>query len=275
MYQIHENWLNPVVHWQYVKYLFNYRYCMIRVIKEQEQYKGEIGWLTTYHHFSFAEYYDPDNVNFGPLRVFNDDTIQPGTGFDLHQHQDMEIVTYVIEGELEHKDSLGNHGIIRAGEIQRMSAGTGVFHSEFNHSSEEPLRLLQMWIFSDTRGLQPSWEQKKFSKDERKNLLLPVIMPKSSKQKGGLTISQDVIFYISSLQEGRELTLTLNKERLAYIFVIDGKIMLNDKTLYKRDAAQIENVEDIQIKAQKDAELILIDLPMQYVKNSVPQVSQN
>ncbi len=242
---------------------------VIRIIKEQEQYKGETDWLTTYHHFSFAEYYDPNNINFGPLRVFNDDTIKPGTGFDFHKHQDMEIVTYVIDGVLEHKDNLGNHGIIQPREIQRMSAGTGVFHSEFNHSNEKPLRLLQMWIFSDTRGLQPSWEQKIYSKDDRRNKLLSVIVPKNSNQKDKLAISQDATFYISNIETGTELSHVLEKSRIAYLFVIDGKLDLNGKTLYTRDAAQIENEEILKVRAQRDTELIVIDLPIQYRKNSI------
>lgn len=243
---------------------------MIQIIKEQEQYKGENDWLTTYHHFSFAEYHDPKKVSFGPLRVFNDDIIQPGTGFDLHQHQDMEIVTYVIKGTLEHKDSLGNHGIIQSGEIQRMSAGTGVFHSEFNHSKEKPLRLLQMWVFSDTRGLEPSWEQKRYTKDDRKNKLLPVVGPKNLNQKEMLIISQNVTFYVSNLEKSTILSYKPQNGRLTYLFVIEGKITLNEKVLSARDVAQIENEEILKIKAQKDTELILIDLPVQYIKNSVP-----
>jgi redox-sensitive bicupin YhaK (pirin superfamily) len=243
---------------------------VIRIIKEQEQYIGKYDWLTTYHHFSFAEYYDPNNVNFGPLRVFNDDTIKAGTGFDFHKHQDMEIVTYVIDGTLEHKDSLGNHGIIQPGEIQRMSAGTGVFHSEFNHSKEKPLRLLQMWVFSDTRGLKPSWEQRRYTKDERKNKLLPVIGPKSSNQKDRLTISQDAKFFISNLESGVEIDHVMQKDRIAYLFIIDGEISLNDKVLYTRDAAQIEKEQVLKIKAHRDTEIMLIDLPIKYVKNSVP-----
>ncbi len=220
--------------------------------------------------FSFADYYDPNNVNFGSLRVFNDDIIQPGTGFDFHQHQDMEIVTYVIDGTLEHKDSLGNQGIVQPGEIQRMSAGTGVLHSEFNHSNEKPLRLLQIWLFSDTGGLQPSWEQKKYTKDDRKNKLLPVISQKNSNQKDRLGISQDATFYISNLETGKDLSYIPQKDRITYLFVIEGKIALNDKALYTRDVAQIENEKILKIKAQKDTELILIDLPIKYMKNSVP-----
>jgi len=243
---------------------------MIRITKEQEQYKGESDWLTTYHHFSFAEYYDPSRVNFGPLRVFNDDIIKPGTGFDLHRHQDMEIMTYVIEGALEHKDSLGNHGIIQPGEIQRMSAGTGVFHSEFNHSNEKPLRLLQIWLFSNTRGLKPSWEQKKYTKDDRKNKLLPIISPKNSYQKDRLAISQDATFYISNLETGKDVEYVAQSDRMTYLFVIEGKIALNGKVLNTRDSAQVENEEILKIKAQRDTEIILIDLPKKYMKNSVP-----
>lgn len=242
---------------------------MIKIMKEKEHYKGESDWLTTYHHFSFGEYYDPSKVNFGPLRVFNDDIIKPGTGFGFHQHQDMEIVTVVIDGTLEHKDNLGNHGIIQPGEIQRMSAGTGIFHSEFNHSKEKPLRLLQIWVFSDTKGLKPSWEQKKYTKDDRKNRLLSVIGSKNSKQKDRMTISQNTTFYISNLEKGVDLNHTLQKDRIAYLFVIDGQITLNTKVLHTRDAAEIENEQVLQIKAQKDTELILIDLPIQYRKNSV------
>jgi len=240
---------------------------MIRITKQHEHYKGENGWLTTYHHFSFAEYFDPNKVNFGPLRVFNDDIIQPASGFDFHKHQDMEIVTYVIEGELEHKDNLGNHGIIQPGEIQRMSAGTGVFHSEFNHSKERPLRLLQMWVFSDTKGLRPSWEQKRYSKDDRKNKLLPVIGPKGSNQKDRLVISQDATFYISSLEKDSDLSYKVGNGRLAYLFVIQGRISLNGKALNIRDTAQIEN-ENMSIKAKDETEIILIDLPVTFKKNS-------
>lgn len=242
---------------------------MIQITKEQQQYKGEHDWLTTYHHFSFAEYFDPSKVNFGPLRVFNDDIIQPGTGFDFHQHKDMEIVTYVIEGTLEHKDNMGNHGIIQPGEIQRMSAGTGIFHSEFNHSTEKPLRLLQIWLFSDTRGLKPSWEQRKYTKNERKNKLLPVIGPKTFNQSDRLGINQNATFYISSLEMGATIDYKPQEDRIAYLFVIDGKITINDKPLHTRDAATIEKEKTLNIKAQRDSEIILIDLPIQYMKNSV------
>ena len=242
---------------------------MIRITKEQEHYKEELDWLTTYHHFSFARYYDPSNVNFGPLRVFNDDIIMPRKGFGFHQHQDMEIVTYVIDGTLEHKDNLGNVGIILPGEIQRVSAGTGIFHSEFNHSDEKPLRLLQIWIFSDTKDLRPSWEQRGYSKDRRKNTLLRVIGPRRDDKDDSLAISQDATFYVSSLEKGKEVGCNLKKERIGYLFVIGGAIHLNEKVLHTRDAARIEEEESLKIGALEDTDLILIDLPKQYRKNSV------
>jgi len=141
---------------------------MITITKSSEHYRNKTDWLDTTHHFSFANYFDANKMNFGPLRVFNDDITQPGTGFDLHQHHDMEIVTYVIEGELEHKDNKGNHGVVHPGEVQRMSAGSGIMHSEYNHSKEKPLRLLQMWVFASKKNLEPSWEQKRYAKEERK-----------------------------------------------------------------------------------------------------------
>lgn len=244
---------------------------MIRITKEMQQYKGEHGWLTTYHHFSFAEYHDPARSGFGPLRVFNDDIIAPGTGFDFHRHEDMEIVTYVIEGELEHRDSLGNHGIIVPGEIQRMSAGTGVLHSEFNHSAEKPLRLLQIWLYSDTRGLRPSWEQKRYSKEQRRNRLLPVISPAESRMDGSLAVNQDATFYIASLEPGTEQSHKLRKGRIAYLFVIKGRIRVGEKVLHSRDIAEIEDEDSLVIRAEGETELILIDMPASYRKNAAAQ----
>lgn len=135
---------------------------MIQIIPSEKRYKAAHGWLVTYHSFSFAEYYDPNNIQFGALRVFNDDTVQPGRGFGEHPHADMEIMTYVIDGTLEHRDSLGNRGLLRAGEVQRMTAGTGIFHSEYNASDEKPVHFLQIWFLPDQKGLTPSWEQKAF-----------------------------------------------------------------------------------------------------------------
>ncbi len=241
---------------------------MIKTIKANEHYKNEMDWLTTYHHFSFADYFNPNKMNFGPLRVFNDDTIQPGTGFDFHFHRDMEIITYLIDGELEHKDNQGNQGVIYPGEVQRMSAGSGIMHSEYNHSSERPLRLLQMWIFANKKGLKPSWEQKKFSKEQRINNLVPIVTPENAALNNALQIHQDAIFYLSSLTTGGQVEHNLNNGRKAYLFVIDGEIKLNDNVMKTRDAAMIEKENLLTVKAEQPSEIILIDLPEIYSINS-------
>jgi len=242
---------------------------MIKVIRSSEHFHKEDDWLSTDHHFSFAEYFDPKKMNFGPLRVFNDDIIKAGKGFDFHFHRDMEIVTYVIEGELEHRDNLGNTGIIHAGEVQRMTAGSGVMHSEYNHSKEKPVRLLQIWIFTNKRGLVPSWEERSFSKDEGMNKLLPVVVPENTNDENALHIHQDTTFYISSLASGNQLQHTLKDGRKAYLFVINGKISLKSNgTMQTRDAARIENEDKILINVLEPTELVLIDLPERYAINT-------
>jgi len=207
-------------------------------------------------------------MNFGPLRVFNDDTIQPGKGFDFHFHRDMEIITYVIEGELEHKDNQGNHGVIYPGEVQRMTAGSGIMHSEFNHSKEKPLRLLQMWVFANKKELVPSWEQRKFTKEERTNKLLPVIVAENTKDGNALHIHQNASFYLSTLTPGSMVEHKLDNGQKSYLFVIDGEIQVNNNLMQTRDAAMIEKENDIVIKAKKATELILIDLPEKYAVNN-------
>ncbi|HXV45304.1 MAG TPA: pirin family protein [Nitrososphaera sp.] len=241
---------------------------MIKIIKSGEHYHNEEDWLSTYWHFSFAHYQDPSKMNFGPLRVFNDDIIQPGTGFGFHPHRDMEIVTYVIDGELEHKDNQGNQGVIRSGEIQRMTAGSGIMHSEYNHSKERPLRLLQMWLFANRRGLEPSWEQRRFDKAARSNKLLPVIVPEDVQDGQALHIHQDAAIYVSSLAPGSRVGHTLAKGRKAYVFVIEGSAKLNGNPMETRDAARIENESNFTIQAGEPAELILLDLPEKYAINS-------
>jgi len=240
---------------------------MIKTIKANEHHKNDMGWLITYNHFSFATYHNPDKMNFGPLRVFNDDIVQPGMGFDFHFHKDMEIITYLIEGELEHKDNQGNHGVIFPGEVQRMTAGSGIIHSEFNHSKEKPLRLLQMWVFANKKGLAPSWEQKKFIKEERRNKLVPVVVSENLKDVNALHIHQDANFYLSTLTSESQIEHKLSTGRKSYLFVIDGEIKLNDNLMQTRDAVMIENENNLIIKAEKPTELILIDLPEKYAIN--------
>ncbi len=241
---------------------------MIQTIKANEHYKSEMDWLSTYYHFSFADYFDPQKMNYGPLRVFNDDTIQPSTGFDFHPHNDMEIITYVIDGELEHQDSHGNQGVIRSGEIQVMTAGSGIMHSEHNHSNEKPLHLLQMWVVPDKKGLEPSWQQREFSKEQRLDKLLQVVSPLDSNNNSALKIHQNTSFYVSSLRPGSEISHELTSGRKAYVFVIDGQIRINDVSMQTRDAAKVEGESKLTIKSEKQTELILVDLPEKYaVKN--------
>ena len=238
---------------------------MQQLIKEKEHFRKDHGWLNTYHHFSFAEYSNPDKMNYGPLRVFNDDIVEPAKGFDFHPHKDMEIVTYVIDGTLEHKDNFGNHGIISAGGVQRMSAGSGVIHSEFNHSPEKSLRLLQMWYLTNKNGLKPSWEDHQYSKEDRLNKLLPIITGESSNEDDIPKIHQDVKIFVSSLTPNTTLEYKLEQTRQAYAFVINGELTINGKKLETRDASMINDEKELAITAEKPSELILIDIPIEFV----------
>jgi len=240
---------------------------VIKITRAEEHYRNKTDWLDTTHHFSFGEYFDPNKMNFGPLRVFNDDIISAGKGFDFHQHSDMEIVTYVMSGTLEHKDSLENTGVISAGEVQRMSAGTGIMHSEHNGSKTDSLRLLQVWIFANKKNLVPSYEQRKFSKEERLNKLFLVVAPDDTMTEKSLHIHQDVYFFVSYLSEGALVERKLDFSRKAYLFVIDGKVELNGNVMKTRDAARIENEKKLSIEAMIPSELLLIDLPEKYAFN--------
>ena len=232
---------------------------MIKVIKSQERYHADSGWLSTYWHFSFAEYYDPANLNWGALRVFNDDVIRPGQGFGLHPHRDMEIITYVLEGELAHRDNQGNTGVIRPGEVQVMSAGTGIFHSEYNHSKERPVHLLQIWILSRTKGLKPRWEQRHFTRESRLGILLPVVSAGTIPQT--LAIDQDATIHVSALEAGQSVVHESRSGRKAYLFVIGGGLTVNGNPLAAGDQARIADEPALAVKAVEETELILLDLP--------------
>lgn len=233
---------------------------LIKVIPSESRYLAEHGWLTSRFSFSFAEYYDPANLHFGPLRVFNDDIIQPGTGFDMHPHADMEIVTYVVEGSLEHRDSMGNIGIINAGELQRITAGTGMFHAEYNPSQDAPVHLFQMWFLPQQRGLTPSWEEKSFTKEAQRNRLLPVVS--GEKRDDTLFIHQDMTLYLSTLDAGMEITHQQAPGRRIYLFVIKGDVSLDEQHhLRQGDAARITGLDTLAIRTSEGAELLLIDLP--------------
>ena len=232
---------------------------MIDIIKSSERYHFETDWLSTYWHFSFDHYYDPQNVSFGPLRVFNDDTIRPAGGFPLHSHREMEILTYVIEGQLEHQDSLGNRGVIGPGELQRMSAGTGIRHSEYNASKTGPVHLLQFWIEPAAHGLKPSWEQRRFSREERRGRLMLVASGKQ--QNGALHIHQDASVYAASLEKGETVAHTFAPGRQAYLFVISGGVTLNGQPAAAGDQARLTDEQKLSLTTDNSAELLLVDLP--------------
>lgn len=240
---------------------------MIQVIPSKDRYFADHGWLQTRWHFSFSDYYDPQNMQWGALRVFNDDVIQPGQGFGMHPHRDMEIVTYVLEGALEHRDSLGNTGVIHPGEVQVMRAGTGIVHSEYNHSKKEPLHLLQLWILPRTKGLAPRWEQQRFSREERAGKLLPVVSAGNANGKsaaaaipGTMQIDQDATIYLSSLAAGQQAAHASAAGHKVYLFVMNGEVKVNGSAVASGDQARIADEPKLEITAQKDAEFILLDL---------------
>jgi redox-sensitive bicupin YhaK (pirin superfamily) len=205
-------------------------------------------------------------MNFGPLRVFNDDVVAPAGGFPFHSHREMEIVTYIIDGALEHKDSMGNTGVIRPGEIQRMSAGTGVRHSEYNPSQKDPVHLIQLWIMPAIQHLQPSWEQKSFSLADRSGKLLPIAAPATKNGATTVQIHQDATIYTSLLAPGESTTHQLAEGRRAYIFVIGGNLKLNGETLGPGDQARVTNERDLHLSAalssgETAADFLLLDLP--------------
>lgn len=231
---------------------------MISVTPSDERHHSDAGWLSTYWHFSFSDYYDPRNMNWSALRVFNDDVVQAGSGFPMHPHKDMEIITYVIEGQLEHQDHLGNRGVVHPGEVQVMSAGKGIVHAEYNPSQDAPVHLLQLWVLPRHKGNTPRWEQKQFSREERSGKLLPVVS--SGDLAGTLTIDQDATIFVSSLKAGEQVT---HKPRgtHAYLFVISGGVSVNDQPLAKGDQARIAGESDLRVQASEDSEIILLDLP--------------
>jgi redox-sensitive bicupin YhaK (pirin superfamily) len=231
----------------------------MRIIRAEDRFHIESDWLSAYWLFSFDRYYDPNNMTFGPLRVFNHDTVAGGGGFPTHPHREMEIVTYVLEGALRHKDSTGGNGLIRAGEVQRMTAGTGVAHSEFNPSETEDVKLLQMWVLPERSGLKPSYEQKQFTTEQRTGALLPIASGQDV--PGAVKIHQDATFYVSRLFEGASVAHELKSGRRAFLYVIGGEITLNEERLSAGDQARVTDVTKLEIAGARESEIILIDLP--------------
>ncbi len=232
---------------------------MITVRGSGERGHFNFGWLDTHHTFSFADYFDPAHMGFGPLRVINEDIVAAGGGFPTHPHRDMEIITYLLDGELEHRDSMGTGSIIRPGEVQRMSAGTGVTHSEFNHSKTERVHLLQIWILPARGGLKPSYEQKAFPVEERRGKLRLVASPTG--REGSVTVHQDVQLYSALLDGGQSVAHTLGDGRRAWLQVARGAVTLGGQALAAGDGAAVTGEQELAIAASEPAEVLLFDLP--------------
>jgi redox-sensitive bicupin YhaK (pirin superfamily) len=215
------------------------------------------GWLQTYHSFSFADYFDPANLSWGALRVFNDDVIAAGTGFPTHPHRDMEILTYVLDGELEHKDSMGNIGVVRRGGVQYLSAGTGIKHSEYNHSAEKPVRLVQMWVLPRAQGLEPRYGQVDYTQADRLDRWLPIASGEAG-VTSQIALWQDATAYVARV-ERKALSYTLRADRSAFLFVADGDIVLNGEKLGAGDAARIAGPLELELAGR--GEVVLWDVP--------------
>jgi len=232
---------------------------MLHVRKAEDRGHANHGWLDTYHSFSFADYYDPEEMNFSVLRVINEDFVKPGRGFGTHGHRDMEIVTYVLEGALEHKDSMGTGSIIRPGDVQRMSAGSGVTHSEFNSSQTEPVHLLQIWLMPKFTGIRPSYEEKFFAVEEKLGKLRLIVSPDG--REGSITINQDAYIYGTVLEDKARVTHRLESGRSAYVHVAKGKLQVNGKLLSAGDGAKISGETEVTIEAADSGEALVFDLP--------------
>jgi len=219
------------------------------------------GWLKSYHTFSFADYYNPERTRFGLLRVLNDDIIEGGMGFGTHPHDNMEIITIPLKGELAHKDSTGTKEVIKANEVQIMSAGSGLTHSEFNNSPTDSVNLLQIWVFPKEKNITPRYDQKVFDPADKKNKLLTVVSPE--KNNGALWINQDAYFSIGNIDAGKTLSYEVKRKGNGiYLFVIDGSIEVSNEKISSRDAIGIEDTDKIEITAIENSEVLLIDLPM-------------
>jgi redox-sensitive bicupin YhaK (pirin superfamily) len=231
---------------------------MIRLRKASERGHFDHGWLDTYHTFSFADYYDPEHMGFRSLRVMNEDRVQRGQGFGMHGHRDMEIVTCVLSGSLEHRDSLGNGSVIRPGELQRMTAGTGVRHSEVNASPAEPVHLYQIWLLPERAGLKPGYEQRSFAEAEKRGRFRLVASPQG--RDGSLTVHQDAEIYLASLDTGAEVTQHLRPGRHAWLQVLRGGVRLNGQSLSAGDGAAVCEEDALVVRAVDSSEVMLFDL---------------
>ena len=220
------------------------------------------GWLDSWHTFSFAGYYNPSRMHFGALRVLNDDTVAPGMGFGKHPHDNMEIISIPLEGDLEHQDSMGTSSVIRKGDIQSMSAGTGIVHSEKNKNNDQMVRFLQIWVIPNQRGVTPRYDQVSIEEKEKENKLATVVSPVGSKE-GGVHIHQNAWFHIGKLDQGVQLDYSLHDPTNGvYAFILEGEAVINDIVLSRRDGLGIQDADQIKIMAQSEAEILLMEVPM-------------
>jgi hypothetical protein len=221
------------------------------------------GWLNTHHSFSFANWFNPDQMHFGALRVLNDDEIAGGMGFGTHPHKDMEIVTIPLEGDLEHKDSMGNSGVIKAGDVQVMSAGTGIEHSEFNHNRDKACKLLQIWVFPRKKHVEPRYDQITLDQSKMKNQFSLVVSPNQNDK--GVWVHQNTWFHLAELDEGKYLDYKLKGDTNngVYFFLIEGSVTVGDETLNKRDAVGIWDIKSIPVEATEKSKLLAIEIPME------------
>jgi redox-sensitive bicupin YhaK (pirin superfamily) len=231
---------------------------MITVRKSKERGASNFGWLDSKHTFSFGHYYDPKNMGFGALRVINEDIVTGGNGFGTHPHDNMEIISYVLEGGLAHKDSLGTGSVIRPGDVQRMSAGTGIAHSEFNASKNDPVHFLQIWVLPDERGLKPSYEQKSFPAEERKGRLR--LVGARDGRDGAVTIHQDLDLFVANLDKGDAVSHRLAPRRKAWVQVTRGEVSVNGTIVGQGDGAALTDEAEVAIAANDNAEVLVFDL---------------
>ena len=236
---------------------------MITLRRSEERGHANHGWLDSYHSFSFARYYDPEHMGYSVLRVINEDVVAGGQGFGMHPHRDMEIVTYMLKGAIQHRDSLGNGSVIKAGDVQRMTAGTGIVHSEFNASEHEDAHLLQIWLLPDRNNLTPGYEEKHFDAAEKQDRWK--LIASRGGIGGSLHINQDVSLYASVISEGKTLDYTIEADRRLYIQVARGRIRLNDTLLEAGDAAKVDALVAVKVEALEEAEILLFDLPANFI----------
>ena len=231
---------------------------MIIVRPAEERGVANFGWLDSRHTFSFGHYYDPRHMGIGALRVINDDRVAPGGGFDTHSHQDMEIISYVLEGAMEHQDSIGTGSVIRPGDVQRMTAGTGIAHSEFNHSRTEPVHFLQIWVVPERKGLEPGYEQKTFPLEERHGKAR--LVASRDGRDGSLTVHQDIDLYTSVLEAGDEVAIALRPERSAWVQVARGAVTVNGTGLKEGDGAAVFDTATLTLTSDTGGEVLVFDL---------------